>query len=42
MYGGLESEKKKRNMAALTPQFKIKRGLEPREFARVEYAHFSK
>ena len=39
MSSGLD--RKKRNMAALTPQFKIKHSLEWDEFVRVEYAKFS-
>ena len=34
--------RKKKNMATLTPQFKIKHGLEQEEFVRVAYAIFSK
>ena len=32
-------EREKRNMAALTPQFKIKHGLKQGEFVRVAYAN---
>ena len=37
----LVGSREKRNMAAFTPQFKIKHNLERGEFARVGYANFS-
>ena len=36
----MQEREKKRNMAALTPQFKIKYGLQREEFVRVVYVSF--